>query len=166
MDAKSDGLEQVNFIISFFQGILVSILNFNGYTLPETNSLPLKMDGWKTTFLLGWPIFRCDILVSGRYTISAFSGDILMGNSPLSTFAKASTEKGEVMTLANASLLTATGRGCKAGIGRDDFTTQDFILRTSEPSKWTGITGYLWIYTNWAVLIDEHMSSWDDHFPY
>ena len=28
-------------------------------TLPETNSLPLKMDGWNTSFLLGWPIFRC-----------------------------------------------------------------------------------------------------------
>ena len=26
--------------------------------LPETNSLPLKMDGWNTTFLLGRPIFR------------------------------------------------------------------------------------------------------------
>ena len=27
-------------------------------TLPKTNSSPLKMDGWKTTFLLGRPIFR------------------------------------------------------------------------------------------------------------
>ena len=27
-------------------------------TLPETNSSPLKMDGWNTTFLLGRPIFR------------------------------------------------------------------------------------------------------------
>ena len=27
-------------------------------TLPETNSLHLKMDGWNTSFLLGWPIFR------------------------------------------------------------------------------------------------------------
>ncbi len=27
-------------------------------TLPETNSSPPKMDGWKITFLLGWPIFR------------------------------------------------------------------------------------------------------------
>ncbi len=24
------------------------------------------MDGWKTVFLLGWPIFRCQLLVSGR----------------------------------------------------------------------------------------------------
>ena len=24
------------------------------------------MDGWNTTFLLGWPIFRCKLLVSGR----------------------------------------------------------------------------------------------------
>ena len=28
-------------------------------TLPETNSSHLKMDDWNTTFLLGWPIFRC-----------------------------------------------------------------------------------------------------------
>ena len=27
-------------------------------TLPETNSSPLKMDGWNTSFLSGWPIFR------------------------------------------------------------------------------------------------------------
>ena len=27
-------------------------------TLPETNSSPLKMDGWNTSFLLGWPMFR------------------------------------------------------------------------------------------------------------
>ena len=27
-------------------------------TLPETNSSPLKMDSWNTTFLLGRPIFR------------------------------------------------------------------------------------------------------------
>ena len=27
-------------------------------TLLETNSWPLKMDGWNTTFLLGRPIFR------------------------------------------------------------------------------------------------------------
>ena len=28
-------------------------------TLPESNGLPLKMDGWNTTVLLGRPIFRC-----------------------------------------------------------------------------------------------------------
>ena len=28
-------------------------------TLPETNSSHLKMDGWNTSFVLGWPIFRC-----------------------------------------------------------------------------------------------------------
>ena len=27
-------------------------------TLPETNSSPLKMDGWETSFLLGRPIYR------------------------------------------------------------------------------------------------------------
>ncbi len=29
------------------------------FTLPETNSLYLKMDGWNISFLLEWPIFRC-----------------------------------------------------------------------------------------------------------
>ena len=32
-------------------------------TLPETNSLP---DGWNTSFLLGWLVFRGELLVSGR----------------------------------------------------------------------------------------------------
>ena len=27
-------------------------------TLPETYRLPLKIDGWKINFVLGWPIFR------------------------------------------------------------------------------------------------------------
>ena len=27
-------------------------------TLPETNSSHLKMEGWNTSFLLGWPIFK------------------------------------------------------------------------------------------------------------
>ena len=27
------------------------------HTLPETNIAP-EMDGWNTSFLLGWPIFR------------------------------------------------------------------------------------------------------------
>ena len=41
---------------------------FQTFTLPETNSSPLKMDGWSwnTTFLLGYPIFRGELLVSGR----------------------------------------------------------------------------------------------------
>ena len=37
------------------------------YTLPETNSSPLKMDGWNTTFLLGPGLFSgAKMLVSGR----------------------------------------------------------------------------------------------------
>ena len=41
---------------------------FKGYTIPETNSLPLKMDGLNTNVLFGsWPIFRERLLlVSGR----------------------------------------------------------------------------------------------------
>ncbi len=37
-----------------------------GNTLPKTNSSHLKMDGWYTGFLLGWSIFRGELLVSGR----------------------------------------------------------------------------------------------------
>ena len=32
----------------------------------KTKSLHLKMDGWNTNFLLWWPIFRGQLLVSGR----------------------------------------------------------------------------------------------------
>ena len=37
------------------------------FTLPETNELHLKMDGWKSTFPF-WirPIFRDELLVLGR----------------------------------------------------------------------------------------------------
>ncbi len=31
------------------------------------------MDGWNTTFLLGRPIFRCELLVSGRVQVDEFS---------------------------------------------------------------------------------------------
>ena len=34
-------------------------------SLKLTASLHLKMDGWNTRFLLGWPIFRGRLLVSG-----------------------------------------------------------------------------------------------------
>ena len=37
------------------------------YTLPETNSSDLKMDGWNTNFLVGWPIFRGELLVLGCF---------------------------------------------------------------------------------------------------
>ena len=35
------------------------------HTLPETNIAPENMDGWNTSFPLGWPTFRCELLVSG-----------------------------------------------------------------------------------------------------
>ena len=35
-----------------------------GVNPPETKSLHLKMDGWKTSFLLGWPFFSDAMLVS------------------------------------------------------------------------------------------------------
>ena len=39
-------------------------------TILRTNNLPLKIDGLKTTFILGRPIFRGEPLVSGRGTTS------------------------------------------------------------------------------------------------
>ncbi len=39
----------------------------SGTVIPRIyHSSHLKMDGWKTSFLLGWPIFRGQLLVSGR----------------------------------------------------------------------------------------------------
>ena len=53
------------------QGSRIVWTNHHGFqgqnvTLHKTNSSHLKMDGWKTSFLLGWHIFRCELLVSGR----------------------------------------------------------------------------------------------------
>ena len=45
------------------------------FTLPETNSSPLKMDAWNTTFLLGFGLFSGDMLVSGRVTRLPFFGN-------------------------------------------------------------------------------------------
>ena len=39
------------------------------YTLPETNELHLKMDGWKISFLLGRPNFRCYVSFEGGYPL-------------------------------------------------------------------------------------------------
>ena len=35
-------------------------------TIPETNSSPLKMDGWKMNFLLGFGLFSGALAVSFR----------------------------------------------------------------------------------------------------
>ena len=35
-------------------------------TILETNKLHLKMDGWNTNFLLGWPIFKAKSISSGE----------------------------------------------------------------------------------------------------
>ena len=37
------------------------------------------MDDWKISFLLGWPIFRCELLVSGRVPTSS---NFIIFNSP------------------------------------------------------------------------------------
>ncbi len=49
----------------------VSIFELPG-TLKLTASLPLKMAGWKTTLLLGRPIFRGELLVSGRVHVAIY----------------------------------------------------------------------------------------------
>ena len=47
-------------------------------TLPETNSSPLKIDGWETSFLLGWP-FSGATLVLGMVILSLDSGSDFEG---------------------------------------------------------------------------------------
>ena len=44
-----------------FQGVSAT-----AYTFPETNKFHWKMDGWNTTFVLGRPFFRGELLVLGR----------------------------------------------------------------------------------------------------
>ena len=44
------------------------LMDVDGCTLRETNSLHLKIDGWKMSFLLKWPMFRGELLVSGSVT--------------------------------------------------------------------------------------------------
>jgi len=51
----------------------VALNNLGVFTLPETNELHLKMDGWKTSFLLGSPIFRGYGYVSFRVFTSTNS---------------------------------------------------------------------------------------------
>ena len=46
--------------------LYIPIIPFILYTLPKTNSLPLKMDGWNTTFLLGPSLFSGALAVSFR----------------------------------------------------------------------------------------------------
>ena len=46
-------------------------------TLPETNSSPLKMDGWNTTFLLGFGLF------SGAFAVSFREGNWFWGGPSL-----------------------------------------------------------------------------------
>ena len=38
------------------------------FTLPETNSLPLKWMVGMLVFFWAWPIFRCELSVSGSIT--------------------------------------------------------------------------------------------------
>ena len=42
-----------------------------GLTFPKTKSLHLKMDGWKTSVRLGWPMFRA-MFVSGMVLEGCF----------------------------------------------------------------------------------------------
>ena len=55
--------------------------NIPSTTLPESNSLPLKMDGWKMTFLLGNPIFRGELLVSGSVYIYSLVPSLRLGTN-------------------------------------------------------------------------------------
>ena len=45
-------------------------------TLPETNSSPLKMDGWNTTFLLGRPFLGTDRLICLKKSTKIFTKNL------------------------------------------------------------------------------------------
>ena len=47
-------------------------------SLPETDIVYLKIGAWKMNFLLGWPIFRGKLLVSG--SVCFFSDRFWFGN--------------------------------------------------------------------------------------
>ena len=52
-------------------------------SLKLTASLHLKMDGWNyTNVLLGWPIFRGELSVSGRVNLGRFPPKKTVNNTP------------------------------------------------------------------------------------
>ena len=52
-------------------------------SLKLTASLPLKINGWKMYFLLGWPIFRGELLVLGTVAQLVFESREGHGHGPL-----------------------------------------------------------------------------------
>ena len=68
-DALLEHLCRSNFCCSFTGRLLIPSL--------KLTFSHLKMDGWNTTFLLGWPIFRFEQLVSGSVTQQFISHDNL-----------------------------------------------------------------------------------------
>ena len=48
---------------------LEEIQHFCNFIWPYYPSLHLKIDSWNTSFLLGWLIFRCELLVLGRVNL-------------------------------------------------------------------------------------------------
>ena len=65
---------------SFLQAFLAK------YTLPETNSLLLKIDGWDTNFFFGCHLSRCELLVSGRVSnYSSCSFHVYLEKTTLTT---------------------------------------------------------------------------------
>ena len=59
---------------------------FGILTLPETNSLHLKMDGWNTinSFWVPLPIFRGDLLASGTVNVTPEVFFMLLNRYPVS----------------------------------------------------------------------------------
>jgi len=60
--------------LGFAKPEFYSILKEINQHIPFGNSWKFKilMDGWDTSFLLGWPIFRGKLLVYGRVGFSRF----------------------------------------------------------------------------------------------
>ena len=68
-DSHCENNEQANIKPQSKRPAIIRLCNYS--TLSETNSSPLIMDGWNTTFLLRCHIFRGELLVSGR-VVSVF----------------------------------------------------------------------------------------------
>ena len=76
MSPKREHFKRENFRLptSIFQGFrgVFCLGDLLIVTLPETNSLHLKMDGWNTSFLLGLGLFSGAMIVSGRVLLLYF----------------------------------------------------------------------------------------------
>ena len=141
----------------------------HGDTLPETNSSPLKMDGWNTTFLLGWSIFRGEPLVSGRVDdhqlLSLHDG---FGATKLWSCKRLWLEK---LKETKDKKHVTNGNFTRLGPRNHRFFNE---VITYNPYKWPKINGFSWgsgpqtnrptwmdFFCLWDVDLDIKIQLWD-----